>query len=129
MENVLSDGLVFKNLVEKLTDGVVDIPMPMGELVQSEKRQRRNLSEVVSKIEEVTGVEKSKRKWSANAIFDKNLLSIIFFLLHIMEHFVNEGKIHGLDLPRDLHVKIVRLRRKEGAMHPEKQTIVENLTK
>ena len=41
MENDLSDGLVFKNLVEKLTDGVVDIPMPMGELVQSEERQRR----------------------------------------------------------------------------------------
>ena len=93
MENDLSDGLVFKNLVEKLTDGVVDIQMPMGELVHSEERQRRNLSEVVSKIEEITGVDKYKRKWSANAIFDKNLLSIIFFLLHIVEHFVNEGKI------------------------------------
>ena len=103
--------------------------MPMGELVHSEERQRRNLSEVVSKIEEITGVEKTKRKWSANAIFDKNLLSIIFFLLHIVEHFVNEGKILGLDVPRDLKVKIVRLKRKEGAMHPEKQTIIENLTK
>ena len=103
--------------------------MPMGELVHSEERQRRNLSEVVSKIEEITGVEKAKKKWSANAIFDKNLLSIIFFLLHIVEHFMNEGKIQGLDLPRDLKVNIVRLKRKEGAMHPEKQTIIENLTK
>ena len=103
--------------------------MPMGELVHSEERQRRNLSEVVSKIEEITGVEKAKRKWSANAIFDKNLLSIIFFLLHIVEHFMKEGKILGLDVPRDLKVKIVRLKRKEGAMHPEKQTIIENLTR
>ena len=120
---------MLKNLVEKLADGIANIPMPMGELVHSEERQRRNLSEVVLKIEEITGVKKANKKWSANAIFDKNLLSIIFFLLHIVEHFVNEGKIHGLDLPRDLEVKIVRLKRKEGAMHPEKQIIVENLTK
>ena len=32
-------------------------------------------------------------------------------------------------MPRDLKVNIVRLKRKEGAMHPEKQTIIENLTK
>jgi hypothetical protein len=29
--------------------------MPMGELVQSEERQKRNLTAVVAKIEEITG--------------------------------------------------------------------------
>ena len=102
--------------------------MPMGELVHSDERQKRNLSEVVAKIETITGVEEGKtKKWSVNAIFDRNLLSIIFFLLHIVEHFAKEGKISELYLPSDLRVKIVRLKRNPGTMHPEKHTIIENL--
>jgi hypothetical protein len=55
LQTDLSDGLAFKILFERLSDSAVIIPMPMGELVQSEERQKRNLTAVVAKIEEITG--------------------------------------------------------------------------
>ena len=57
------DGLVLKHLVERLSDGAASIPMPAGEFVQAEERQRRNLQAVVAKIEEITGVAESEKRW------------------------------------------------------------------
>jgi hypothetical protein len=65
-------------------------------------------------------------RWSANAIFDKNLLSIVFFLLHLVDHFTRMGRV-SVDLPKAVRVNVIRLTKKDGAAHPEKLEAVENI--
>ena len=57
----MADGLVYKKLVEKLSGEMID--MPTGEYVQSEERQRRNLSAILSKIEMLLGVPAQEAKY------------------------------------------------------------------
>ena len=57
LQGDLADGLALKTLVERLSGGSEHIQMPMGNLVQSEERQKRNLAAVLTRIEEITEAE------------------------------------------------------------------------
>jgi len=56
LESDLYDGLVLKELMEKLSGQ--SILMPGGEFAQAEERQRNNVKAVLSKINDILALEK-----------------------------------------------------------------------
>ena len=139
LESDLFDGLVLKHLVERLDEGDETVPMPAGEFVQAEERQRRNIAAVLDKIEQMTGVTEDEKKcayfttnndsrwkktsdsfrWDAESIFDKNLLSTVHLLLHIIHHFesLQPGRV-AIDLPKELKVGVIEVSKRDGITKP-----------
>ena len=55
MDEDLSDGLVYKHLMEKLSG--LPMAMPTGDLVQSEERRRLNVVSVIGEIEKILDLD------------------------------------------------------------------------
>ena len=60
-------------------------------------------------------------KWKVDAIYDKDLISILHLLVAIVEFF----KVKNLSLPENLSVKVIVIQKKKQL---EKITVVEKIT-
>ncbi len=58
-------------------------------------------------------------RWDAESICDSNLLSILSLLLAIANRFSGEGSKALVDLPRNLWVRVITVRRRDGNLTPE----------
>ena len=105
------DGVIFKKILEKLSG--TEINLPLAEDVQAKERQKLNLQTVLEKIREILRLSPDLVPWTANGVFEKNVLYNLQILIALIEHFTPEGKIL-LELPKILSIHVVEISKNNG---------------
>ncbi|XP_006127794.2 gamma-parvin isoform X2 [Pelodiscus sinensis] len=110
LEDDLFDGLILHHLLKKLGSLKLDVE----EIALTEKKQKHKLAVVLEAVTQCLRLEESQLKWSVDTIFRKDLLSTLYLLIAIAEHFQP-----ALAIPSNINVEVITIERTSTGLKTE----------
>uniref|UniRef100_A0A8D2ATY5 Gamma-parvin n=1 Tax=Sciurus vulgaris TaxID=55149 RepID=A0A8D2ATY5_SCIVU len=117
LEEDVFDGLILHHLFQKLAE----LRLEVEEIALTATSQRRKLEVVLEAVNRALQLEEPQAKWSAEAIFNKDLLATLHLLVALAKRFQP-----NLPLPRNVRVDVVTIESTKSGLKSEKS--VEQLT-
>ena len=118
LEEDIKDGMVVKLLLEKYLGQ--SLRMPCGDFVQSKERQEANVDYILTVMEQLLG---GPLGFTSQRILAGELYPTLNILIKLVRHFQNLGSLPVPDLPKVVKVSLLKMCKRNGHLHYEKQAI------
>ena len=110
--------MVLKLLLEKYLGK--SLRMPCGDFVQSKERQEANVAYILTEVEQMLG---GPLGFTSHRILAGELYPTLNILIKLIRHFQNLGSAAVPDLPRMVKVSLLKMSKRNGQLHYEKQAV------